>query len=137
MFTVPQDKKLILFDGVCNFCNSSVNFIIDRDVMNVFVFASLQSEIGQSVLKHFSKPLENYDSLILLDQGQISEKSTAALKIASDLCFPWNIFRLLLFFPSLLRDPLYIFIAKNRYRFFGRRQFCRLPTEAERKKILG
>lgn len=134
---IPQNKSLILFDGVCNFCNASVNFIIDRDLNDHFRMASLQSEFGQSVLREFSKPLSDFDTLLLLHEGKIFEKSTAALMIASKLRFPWFLLKIFLFLPNWLRDPFYLLVARNRYRLFGTADQCRLPSEKDRHKIIG
>ncbi len=134
---LPPGKSLILFDGVCNFCNASVNFIIDRDQDDFFRLASLQSELGQQILKEHAKPLSDFDTLLLIQDGQIFEKSTAALMIARRLSFPWFLFTVFLVLPRWIRDPVYSLVAKNRYRLFGKSQICRLPTEKDRHKILG
>ncbi|MFN7905092.1 MAG: thiol-disulfide oxidoreductase DCC family protein [Pseudobdellovibrionaceae bacterium] len=137
MSDIPENKSLILFDGVCNFCNASVNFIIDRDSQNQFVFASLQSHLGQEILKKHHKPLADFDSLLLIQNDLIYEKSTAALMIAQQLAFPWSLFRIFLFLPKFFRDPFYALIAKYRYNIFGKSEVCRIPTPTEKLKILG
>lgn len=137
MSDIPENKSLILFDGVCNFCNASVNFIIDRDHQNQFVFASLQSPMGQEILKKHQKPLANFDSLVLIQNEMLYEKSTAALMIAKQLVLPWSLFQYFLILPKFFRDPFYNLIAKYRYRLFGKSEVCRIPTPAEKSKILG
>lgn len=133
---IPESKSLILFDGVCNFCNASVNFIIERDLRNKFVFASLQSPLGQEILLKYDRATQSFDSLVLLENQHLYEKSTAALRIASSLKFPWNLFRIALILPTFARDPFYTLVANNRYRLFGRSETCRIPTAAEKDKIL-
>ena len=133
----PKDKALILFDGVCNLCNASVNFIIDRDSQDHFRMASLQSDLGQFVLREYAKPLSEFDSILLVQNGKVYEKSTAALLIASQLTFPWSLLRFFLYFPVWIRDPIYLVVARNRYRLFGKQTTCRLPTEKDRHKIIG
>lgn len=126
---------LILFDGVCNLCNASVDFIIKRD-KGYFKFASLQSEFVRQLLPNLLVG-ENPESIILYENGEVFTKSTAALKIASHLQFPWNNLKFFLFVPRPIRDSIYKFIAQNRYRWFGKRNTCRLPTPEERTRILG
>ncbi|NNJ53850.1 MAG: thiol-disulfide oxidoreductase DCC family protein [Ignavibacteriaceae bacterium] len=129
-------EKIILFDGVCNFCNFWVNFIIDRDSKNVFIFAALQSEKGQEILGKINFNKNNFDTFVLIDVGSTYTKSTAALKISKDLKSYWKYFYYLIFIPQTLRDFFYEIIAKNRYRFFGKRNACRIPTEEEKRKFL-
>jgi predicted DCC family thiol-disulfide oxidoreductase YuxK len=129
-------KALILFDGVCNFCNSSVNFIIDHDPQDYFRFAPLQSDVGQAELLRLGLPTQDFDSLILIENGQAYTRSTAALKIASHLQGLWSWSRVLLLVPTFVRDPFYRIIAKNRYRWFGKSDQCRMPTPAYRARFL-
>ena len=131
-----QNHHIILFDGVCNFCNFWVNFIIDRDKDDIFKFAALQSEAGQKLLNKFNMKTEDFDTFILIDGEICFTKSTAALKIARKLNFPVKILYYFIFIPKFLRDLIYSLIAKNRYRFFGKRDVCRIPSYEERKKFL-
>ena len=131
-----KNKKIILFDGVCNLCNSSVQFVIDRDLNNRFMFASLQSDFGQEVLKKHHLNTTDFDSIILLDQQKIYEKSSAALRIAKELKFPWNLLAIFLILPKFLRDIGYNYVAKNRYNWFGKQESCWLPTPELRSKFL-
>lgn len=131
-----MDKGIVLFDGVCNFCNSSVNFIIDRDKNDYFRFTSLQSEEGIKILDHFGLDSTNLTTIILAEDDSYYMKSAAALRIAGRLKFPWNLFKVLLIVPSFIRNPVYDFIARNRYKWFGKSDTCRIPTESERKKFL-
>lgn len=126
---------IILFDGICNFCNSSVRFIIDRDPKGVFHFASLQSEIGQELLEKHNIP-KMTDSLVLVDEQQAYIESTAALKVSTKLTWPWKAFGLFLIIPKPLRDSIYRMIAKNRYKWFGKQESCMLPSENIRDRFL-
>ncbi len=131
----------ILFDGVCNFCNASINFMIDRDSKGIFKFASLQSEVGQELLKKFrlkTNDLENrtFDSIVAIDGNKVYQKSDAALEIARRMDGIWKIFYIFKIIPSFLRNPIYDLIARNRYRFFGRTDACRIPTPELKARFL-
>jgi len=119
-------EKIIFFDGVCNLCNGAVNFIIDRDPEAKFRFAALQSESAKSILPH--ERINNVDSIVLLKNKKTFIKSDAALHIAKDMKFPWSLFQVFFIVPKFLRDPLYDFIAKRRYKWFGKKDSCRMPT---------
>ena len=126
----------ILFDGVCNFCNASINFIIDRDSKGIFKFAALQSEIGQEFLKRNGLKQDTFDSVILEKSGIIYQKSDAALEIARNLDGFWKILYVFKIIPFFLRNPIYDLVARNRYRIFGRTDACRLPTPALKARFL-
>lgn len=129
-------NNIILFDGVCNFCDSSVNFIIDRDKKNIFKFAALQSEKGQEILDCFNLPNDDFDSFVLIENDKVFKKSSAALKIANKLGGFWKIFYPLIIVPKFLRDFLYSLIANNRYKLFGKKDACRIPTPELKQKFL-
>ena len=131
-----QNHRIILFDGVCNFCNFWVNFVIDRDKDDIFKFAALQSEAGQKLLNKFNMKTEDFDTFILIDGEICFTKSIAALKIARKLNFPVKVLYYFIFIPKFLRDLIYLLIAKNRYKLFGKRDVCRIPKEEERNKFL-
>ncbi|SHH61925.1 thiol-disulfide oxidoreductase DCC family protein [Winogradskyella jejuensis] len=135
---VPNDKQLILFDGICNLCNSSVLYVIKRDKNNKFLFAPLQSAIGEAIINEFNIDTNQTDSIILYNTSEqkIYSKSTAALKIAKELTFPTKILSLFLVFPSGLRNWFYDFIAKNRYKWYGKRESCMIPTPELKAKFL-
>lgn len=129
--------SIVYFDGVCNLCNASVDFIIKRDKKRRFRFASLQSKQGQSILKELHFNLEDYDSFILQDvDGNVFIKSTAALKVCAKLGFPWNLLSVFVIVPASIRDIGYSWVAKNRYRWFGKKETCRLPSHQERSLFL-
>lgn len=115
---------VILFDGVCNLCNGAVNWVIARDREQVFRFASLQSAAAQRLLAGADVP----DSVVLVDGDGIHTRSAAALRIARRMGLPWSLAAAAMILPERWRDAIYSWIARNRYRWFGRRDTCRLPT---------
>lgn len=128
-------SAIILFDGVCNFCEGSVQFIIKRDKAAYFQFASIQSKIGQELLSQFKVPTD-IDSVILIEQGKAYTESTAALKISRHLNRFWFLCYPLILLPRFIRDFFYRVIAKNRYRLFGKSDTCMLPTATQRHRFL-
>ncbi len=127
---------IVLFDGVCNFCNSSVNLIIERDKAGYFMFAPLQSEIGEELIaKHGIDPAET-DSVILVEDGKAYLHSTAALRIARRLGGIWSWSYALIIIPKPIRDLGYKLFAKFRYRLFGRQDACMMPTPQVRARFL-
>jgi predicted DCC family thiol-disulfide oxidoreductase YuxK len=130
------NNQLILFDGVCNLCNSSVDFIVRHDKKGVFKFASLQSDLGQEVMKKFNLPMQKYDSVLLIRQNKVFKKSTAALEIARQLKGFWFLLYGFMIIPAFIRNLAYDLIAQNRYRWFGKKETCRLPTTEERGRFL-
>jgi len=132
-----DEHPLVLFDGVCNLCNASINFMIDRDPRSRLRFAPLQSELGQSLLREHGLPPAELDSMVLLSEGKVYRKSSAALRIAQRLKWPWPLLSGFLIVPRLLRDPFYNLVARNRYRWFGRQESCRVPTPELRERFLG
>ncbi|WP_452222028.1 thiol-disulfide oxidoreductase DCC family protein [Lacinutrix salivirga] len=135
---LPKHKKLILFDGVCNLCNSSVLYVIKRDKKDVFRFAPLQSEVGQAIINHFNIDTSDTDSILLYsEEGGLSKKSSAALKIAKHLGFPTNVLWLFLIVPPFIRNWVYDYVAKNRYKWYGKKEQCMIPTPELKSKFLG
>ena len=130
-------EKIVLFDGECNFCDASVQFIIKRDPNEIFKFASLQSAVGIKLLKEYKVP-EEIDSLVLIvtDQRQYYIKSSAALTIAKNLSGLWNWMYIFKLVPVPIRDRVYEFIARNRIKWFGKKDHCRLPSPEIRKRFL-
>jgi predicted DCC family thiol-disulfide oxidoreductase YuxK len=127
---------VILFDGVCNLCNGAVRFVAERDPGGVFRFASLQSEAGQALLRLHGLRTGDFDSVVLVDDGRVRTKSTAALAIAARLSGPWPALSALRFIPTFLRDPVYDLVARYRYRVFGRSEECMVPTPEMRARFL-
>ena len=132
----PPLQAVVLFDGVCNLCNGAVQFIIRRDPTGRYRFAALESPAARDLLEQAAVPDPLPDSIVLLDASGISTRSTAALRIARRLRFPWPLFYALIVVPEALRDAAYDFIARNRYRWFGRREVCVVPTAALRDRFL-
>lgn len=129
-------RSIVLFDGVCNLCNGTVNFIIDRDPKGRFVFAALQSQAGIELQKKHNLPPEALDSVLLIEGDRVWQRSGAALRIAGRLRWPWPFFAIGLIIPAFLRDLVYNFIARRRYRWFGKEDTCRLPTPELRSRFL-
>jgi predicted DCC family thiol-disulfide oxidoreductase YuxK len=129
-------KAIILFDGLCNFCDQSVQFVIKRDFKNQFLYASLQSDTGTNFLKTQSETIQNSDSIILVTGSKVYSKSTAAIKIAIKLKGLWVLLIIFYIFPPFIRDAVYDYIAKNRYRWFGKFDSCKTPTPNEKDKFL-
>lgn len=127
-------NPIILFDGVCNFCNGSVNFIIGLDRQSVFRFAPLQSAHGRRYVEEFG--LQDIDSIILVEDGRAYTHSTAALRIARRLGGAWRLLYAGIAIPRFLRDPLYKLFAANRYRLFGKKDECMIPTPSVRSRFL-
>lgn len=129
-------QPVVLFDGVCNLCESSVLFLIQRDRKKQLYFASLQSEYSKSLLKVFGQSNETLDSIIFVDQNQIYLKSTAALKIAMRLGGLFKLCWIFFIVPRFLRDLVYDLVAKRRYRWFGQKNQCMMPTPELRDRFL-
>lgn len=129
-------KSIIFFDGVCNLCNTSIDFVIQRDKSDQFLVGALQDDFSKKILSDYEVQEDYLDSIILLEKGEVYYKSTAALKIARHLSGLWPAIYPLIFLPKFLRDPVYNWIGANRYRWFGKKSTCRLPTPAEKAKFL-
>ena len=128
---------IILFDGVCNFCNASINFLIDRDKKGVFKFAALQSESGREILKkHHINALTHFDSVMVEKNGKLYQKSDASLEIARHMDGLWKLLYGFRIVPKFIRDFIYDLVAKNRYRFMGKMDACRIPTPELRARFL-
>ena len=131
--TLPKHKKLILFDGVCNLCNS----FIKHDTNHVFMFTALQSNIGQEIIKAYNIDTSKTDSILLYDsENGLASKSTAAIKIASKLGFPRNLITIFYIIPPFIRNWVYDYIAKNRYKWYGKQEACMIPTPELKSKFL-
>ena len=129
-------SAIILFDGVCNFCNGSVNFIIARDAEKYFKFAPLQSAIGQKLLKEHGIDRTVTDSVVLIEDGKAYVRTTAALRIARKLSGAWRFFYGFIVVPAFVRDVFYKLFAKNRYKMFGKQETCMMPTPEIRERFL-
>jgi len=131
-----DEKPIILFDGVCNFCNGSVNFLIRRDKKNVFRFAALQSQTAQKLLAQYKKQKKGFESFVLMQDGKAYEKSSAALKVLNKLPWYWKWAQVFWIVPKFIRDGVYDVIARNRYKWFGKKEECMIPTSEVRNRFL-
>ena len=137
MVDIPNNKKIILFDGVCNLCNTSVLKVIKYDKNNVFLFAALQSEKGKEIINYLGIDTSKIDSIILYESGVSYEiKSTAALKIMKEFKGFWSLTSIFMLLPEGFRNSVYNYIAKNRYKWFGKKESCMIPTPELKAKFL-
>jgi len=137
MLNLPIDKKIILFDGVCNLCNSAVQFVIQHDKKDFFRFVALQSELGQEILNHIGIDPRNIDSIILYEPGiAYYYKSSAAIQISRNLSGFWHFGTVFRIIPTGIRNLFYDYIAKNRYKWYGKKESCMIPTPELKIKFL-
>ncbi len=129
-------ERLILFDGVCNWCNVWVNVAIAHDPAGQFKFGTLQSEQAQRILRDLELSATDYQTFLLLEGGRVSIKSTAALRVIRRLSWWWPLFYVGVLVPVPLRDLVYDFVARHRYQWMGRAATCRVPTQAERDRFV-
>ena len=128
---------IVLFDGLCNLCNSSVNFIIKRNNLGKFKFASLQSEIGIELTNKYYIDTNVVDSIVLIKNDKVFIKSDAVLEILKDFPIVWRLFRIVIILPKFVRDWMYDIIAKLRYRIFGKKDECPIPPKDVQDRFLG
>ena len=135
-FPRPAAGTIVLFDGVCNLCNGAVQFLLRRDRRRRFRFAALQSAAGRALLAEYGLPTETLETLVVLESGKARLRSAAALHLARRLPWPWPLLAVFTILPRPLRDALYAFVARHRYRWFGRRESCRLPSAETADRFL-
>ncbi|MEQ6118447.1 thiol-disulfide oxidoreductase DCC family protein [Reichenbachiella sp. MALMAid0571] len=133
---ISTNQSIVLYDGVCNFCNSSVNFIIRHERQSELKFASLQSAFGQNVLHSYNEKTNDFESIVFIHNNVIFKKSKAAFEISKFLKPPWNWLAVFQVFPRFITDFFYDVIAKNRYAIFGKSDTCAIPTPALRSRFL-
>jgi predicted DCC family thiol-disulfide oxidoreductase YuxK len=131
-----NQEPIILFDGVCNFCNSAVNFTLKRNKKANIMFAPMQSEAGQKLLLQYDLPENDMKSFIFIEDAIVYKQSTGALKVCRHLRGLWPICYGLIIVPAFIRDGIYNWIAKNRYKWFGIRQSCMIPTPEVNARFL-
>ena len=137
MISLPENKKIILFDGVCNLCDASVQFIIKHDKKDVFRFVAIQSEMGQNIIQYLGIDTSKTDSIILYEPDiAYYFKAEAALRIARELNSWHKILYLFIIIPDFMKNSVYNFIAKNRYKWYGKKEACMLPTTELKGKFL-
>lgn len=132
-----KQKPVILFDGICNFCNGAVNFVIKRDKDAAIQFAPLQSEKGRLFFRQYNLPEGSMDSFIFIEDDKVYSQSTAALKVCKYLSGLWPLFYGFIIVPKFIRDGVYNLIAKNRYKWFGVKQECMIPTPEVKARFIG
>lgn len=133
---MKQEHAIVLFDGVCNFCNDRINFIIKHDKKDYFRFAALQSDTGKKILADHGILIPDLDTFILVEGGKTYDRTTAALRIAKHLDGLWPAMYVFIIVPPFLRDLVYKVIAKNRYKWWGEKESCMIPTPEVRLKFL-
>lgn len=133
---MAENFPILLFDGVCNFCDGTVNFIIDRDPKKNIRFAALQSNSGQKLLQKFSLDTQHFDSVILVHGERFHKKTSAILRVVRWMKFPWNTLCIFIIIPSPIRNFFYDIVAKNRYKWFGKLEYCRVPTADIKERFL-
>ncbi|MEH3114748.1 thiol-disulfide oxidoreductase DCC family protein [Pedobacter terrae] len=129
-------NPVIFFDGVCNLCNASVQFVIERDNKNIFRFTALQGEYAKKILPKFNVDLKRIDSIVLVERGALYSKSSAALRIARRLSGLWPMLYAFIIIPKFIRDWVYDIIAKNRYKWWGKQESCWVPTPKLKNKFM-
>ena len=129
-------NPVVLFDGVCNYCNSMVNFLIRQDKKQILRFAALQSESGQKLLKQYNLPQDKFESVILIDKGKVFTSSTAGLKMYAKLPWYWQWMQVFWIVPKSIRDAVYNYIAQNRYKWFGKKDQCMIPAPGVRSRFI-
>ena len=129
-------KSIILFDGVCNLCNGYINFIIKRTSSDKIRFGTLQSKTGQELLEKNGLNPNALDTVVMIENGKLFTKSDVPLKIAKEMKGGWKIFSAFIILPKFIRDGIYSFIARNRYRWFGKKESCMIPTPELKKLFL-
>ena len=132
-----DNSHIVIFEGICTFCNAAVNFIIKRDKACVFLFTPIQSEFGQELLKKHQVYCTDIDTFALIKNEQCYIFSSAALEITKDLSGFWYLFTILKVIPAPIRDFFYKLFARNRYALFGKREQCMLPSEELKSRFIG
>ena len=127
---------IVLYDGVCNYCNASVRFVIARDPGGRYRFAALQSDVGKSLLADHQLPAESMETVVLIEGGEVYTRSTAALRVARRLSGVWSLLYVFIILPRPIRDWCYGIFARNRYRWFGRTDVCQIPSPEVRQRFL-
>ena len=137
MTKLPKNKQLILFDGVCNLCNSSVVYVIKNDPKDRFLFAPLQSDAGKAIISKYNIDTSKTDSILLYSEDKgLKIKSSAALHVAKGLKFPISLMAVFFIIPPYIRNWVYDYIAKNRYKWYGKKDQCMIPTPELKAKFL-
>ena len=132
-----DSRHIIIFDGICNLCNGAVNFIIKRDLNAVFAFTPIQSDLAGKLMKDHQMINAKFDTFLLIKNGKAHIRTDAALEVAKDLSGAWYLFNVFRIIPAPLRDIFYRLLARNRYRLFGKKDECMVPTKELRERFVG
>ncbi len=132
----PDDKPLVVFDGLCVLCSASARFVLRHDAAGRYRLTAAQSAVGQALYRHLGLSPDNYDTFLLVEDGRAFVKSDAALRVAGRLGLPWSLASVLRVLPAPWRDAVYDVVARNRYRIFGRRNVCFLPAAEHADRFL-
>ena len=132
----PSDSKIVLFDGVCNLCSKSVQFILKRDKKNQFLFGSLQGAYGQEMLKKYQLPESEFNSFMLIEGDKLYTKSSGALRMLKHLGGWWRLLYVFIIVPKFIRDGIYNWVSKNRYKWYGKMNECWLPRPEWKARFL-
>lgn len=133
---MKETETILLFDGVCNLCSNSVQFVLKRNTKKNIKFASLQSKFGEEVISNTDLPSGYLASLLLIKNGIVYIKSDAALEVAKDLNGFWKLTAIFILVPRIIRNPIYDWIARNRYRWFGKKETCWIPEDKWNNRFL-
>ncbi|WP_374172777.1 thiol-disulfide oxidoreductase DCC family protein [Flavobacterium tructae] len=137
MIDLPANKKIVLFDGICNLCNSAVQFIIKHDKKDIFRFVALQSELGISICKHLGISFAKMDSILLFNpDSAYFYKSSAVIAIAKEFGGLWRLSEIFRIVPIFISDRIYDYVAKNRYNWYGKKESCMIPSPELKAKFL-
>ena len=134
--SLDERKEILLFDGFCNVCHGAVRFILRRERISALHFASLQSETGKTLLQKYGYPEDYLDGLVLIENQRAHDQSSACLRVAKKLKFPWNLFFIFLLIPKPVRDLFYRIISSLRYGWFGRKDTCSIPQSEDISRFL-
>lgn len=129
------NQPVIFFDGICNLCNASVQFVIEHDKKNKFMFTALQGDYAKETLPKLNVDLQKLNTILLLEEGKLYTKSSAALRVAKRLIGLWPLLYVFIIIPKFIRDWFYDIIAKNRYKWWGKQESCWVPTPALKSKF--
>jgi len=132
----PDDRAVIVFDGLCVMCSAFMRFALRRDRQHRFNFLPAQSKAGKALFAHYDMVAEDYESVLLIENGELRIKLDATIAIFEALGWPWNLAALGRLLPKFLANPLYRFVARNRFKWFGRRDVCLIPTAEEQERFL-
>jgi predicted DCC family thiol-disulfide oxidoreductase YuxK len=133
---VNEQLQIVYFDGVCNLCEGTVQFLLRRNKKKNLLFASLQSNAGQKMLSQFGLPLNNFNSFVFVENGKLYQRSTGALRVTKYLSGMWPMLYAFIIIPSFIRSAVYDYIARNRYKWYGQKNECWVPTPELKQRFL-